>query len=86
MPFWLLRQGNKSRADEAEGTWKRLSGPMMRRSPLMLRLMQMSGATYNQGAGCVTYNRYAFAVSVKDSSETWRDYDALDGAMEKACN
>jgi hypothetical protein len=60
--------------------WLLLSGLMM---PLCSLLM--SCATYNQGAGCVTYNRYRPTVSAHDSSETMLEIDKLDRAMEAAC-
>jgi hypothetical protein len=86
MPFWLLRQGNKSCADEAEGNLEAIKRADDAAKPVdsasdadVRRDLQSRGR-------CVTYNRYAFAVSVKDTPETRRDYDALDIAMEKACN
>jgi hypothetical protein len=41
--------------------------------------------TSNSGAGCVTYRRYAPAVSVHDTEETIADVARLDVAMEAAC-
>jgi hypothetical protein len=86
MPFWLLRQGNKSRADEAEGNLEAIKRADDAAKPVdAMSDADVRRDLQSRGRG-VTYNRYAFAVSVKDSSETRRDYDALDGAMEKACN
>jgi len=51
----------------------------------LLALPLMSCATYNAGAGCVTYRTYRPTVSVHDTAETLRSIDTLDVAMEAAC-
>lgn len=59
--------------------------PMKRLLQSMACLVLMSCATYNQGAGCVTYDHYKPTVSVTDTVETQREIDELDRAMGAAC-
>lgn len=65
--------------------WTPFRKPTKRLLQSMPCLMLAYCVTYNQGAGCVTYDHYRPTVSVTDTKETIREFDKLDLAMDAAC-